>query len=321
MPRGRPTTEQLLARVDAEASLLKERFGGLPHRLELDHVLREIWLLETHHSTAIEGSSLTPQDVEAVVERNEARGSLAEALEVKAYADAAGWVYETAPETPEGITLATVREVHRRVVGPVWAAFPPTTRDLPGDFRTTGVTVGGNRRVQLSAAPAVHADMTDWVVGGNEPSDTHPIQKIAEQHAGFERIHPFTDGNGRVGRLLANRGLVQADYPPMVIRYQQRERYLRSLERADQGNPKGLVELFARAVSESINRFILPRLAGDARIVPLRALAEGSPYSSDYLRQLALSGRLRAVRHGSLWLSSQAALQEYMDSRSPRGRR
>ncbi|MCJ7781526.1 MAG: Fic family protein, partial [Acidimicrobiia bacterium] len=125
MPGGRPTTEQLLARVDSEVGVLRDRFGGLPHSLELDHVLREIWLLETHHSTAIEGSSLTPRDVEAVVERNEARGSLSEALEVKAYADAAGWVYETAAERPEGITLATVREVHRRVVGPVWAAFPP----------------------------------------------------------------------------------------------------------------------------------------------------------------------------------------------------
>ena len=234
--------------------------------------------------------------------------ALTEALEVKAYADAAGWVYETAPETPEGITLATVREVHRRAVGPVWAAFPPTTRDTPGDFRTTGVTVGDSRRVQLSAAPAVHADMTDWAAATAETSGSHPILRIAEQHSSFERIHPFTDGNGRVGRLLANWGLVQADYPPMVIRYQQRERYLRALERADQGNPKGLVELFARAVSESINRFILPRLAGDARIVPLRALAEGSPYSSDYLRQLALSGRLRAVRHGSLWLRDRKSV-------------
>ncbi len=321
MPRGRPTTEQLLARVDSEAGVLRDRFGGLPHSLELDHVLREIWLLETHHSTAIEGSSLSEQDVVAVVERDEARGTLVEALEVKAYAGAAGWVYETASEAPAGIGLATVREVHRRVVGPVWATFPPTTRDIPGAFRTTGVTVGGGRRVQLSAAPAVHADMTDWVAAGRRNTPGHVIVGIAHRHASFERIHPFTDGNGRVGRLLANWDLVQADYPPMIIRFQERDRYLRALTRADRGDVNGLVELFARAISESINRFILPRLAGDARLVPLRALADGSPYSADYLRQLALSGRLRAVRHGSLWLSSQAALLEYVDSRSPRGRR
>jgi Fic family protein len=321
MPRGRPTTEQLLARVDNEVDVLRERFGGLPHSLELDHVLREIWLLETHHSTAIEGSSLTAQDVVAVVEHDEARGTLAESLEVKAYADAAGWVYETAPGETPGITLATVREVHRRVVGPVWAVFPPTTREEPGAFRTTGVTVGGGRRVPISPPPAVHADVAAWAEASGGPSDAHVIERIAERHAWFERIHPFIDGNGRVGRLVANWELIQADYPPMVVRYQQRQRYLRALERADRGDINGLVELFARAVSESINRFILPRLAGDARLVPLGALAQGSRYSADYLRQLALAGRLRAVRHGSLWLSSQAALQEYMDSRSPRGRR
>lgn len=278
-------------------------------------------MLETHHSTAIEGSSLSEQDVVAVVERDEARGTLAEALEVKAYAGAAGWVYETAPEARHGVDLATVREVHRRVVGPVWATFPPATRDSPGAFRTTGVTVGGGRRVQLSAAPAVQADMTEWVAASTTDTPGHALERIADRHAWFERIHPFTDGNGRVGRLLANWELVQAGYPPMVIRFQQRDRYLRGLERADRRDIAGLVELFARAVSESINRFILPRLAGDARLVPLRALAEGSAYSADYLRQLALSGRLRAVRHGSLWLSSHAALQEYVESRSPRGRR
>lgn len=321
MPRGRPTTEQLLHRVDSEVAVLRERFGGLPHSLELNHVLREIWLLETHHSTAIEGSSLSEQDVIAVVERDEARGTLREALEVKAYADAAGWVYETAPTVAAGVDLATVREVHRRVVSPVWAVFPPTTRDAPGDFRTTGVTVGGGRRVQPSSPPAIHADMTGWVDAGTNDPSGHVIERIAERHAWFERIHPFTDGNGRVGRLLANWELVQAGYPPIVIRFQQRDRYLRTLERADRGDVRGLVELLARAVGESINRFLLPRLAGDARLIPLRALAERSPYSSDYLRQLALAGRLRAVRHGSLWLSSHAALQEYMDGRSTRGRR
>lgn len=254
--------------------------------------------METHHSTAIEGNSLSEKDVVAVVERDEARGTLVEALEVKAYADAAGWVYETAPTASSGIDLATVREVHRRVVGPVWATFPPATKDSPGAFRTTGVTVGGGRRVQLTAAPSVHADMTDWVAASSSKTADHMVERIAQRHAWFERIHPFTGGNGRVGRLLANWDLLQAGYPPMVIRFQQRDRYPRALNRADRGDVDGLVELFARAVSESINRLILPRLAGDARLVPLRALAEGSTYSSDYLRQLALSGRLRAVVMG-----------------------
>ncbi len=154
-----------------------------------------------------------------------------------------------------------------------------------------------------------------------QPSEVPPLRRVARQHTGFERIHPFTDGNGRVGRLLANWGLIQAGYPPMVIRRQQRERYLRALERANLGDDAGLVELLARAVSESINRFILPRLAGDARLVPLRVLAGENTYSAPNLRQLAMSGRLRAVRRGSLWLSSQAALEEYKASRSPRGRR
>jgi Fic family protein len=321
MARGRPTTEELLARVDDEVGILHERFGGLPHRLELDRVLRAIWLLETHHSTAIEGSSLSEQDVVAVVERGESRGSLQEALEVKAYADAAGWVYEAAPASREGVGLATVREVHRRVVGPVWASFPPATRDRPGAFRSTGVTVGGVRRVQVSAAPAIHADMTEWAAATRKGGVGHLVERIAAAHAWFERIHPFTDGNGRVGRLLVNWQLVQVGYPPVVIRFQQRDRYLRALERADRGDAKGLVELFARAISESVNRFILPRLAGDARLVPLRALANRSPYSAAYLRQLALSGRLKAVRRGALWLSSHAALQEYRANRSPRGRR
>jgi Fic family protein len=319
MSRGRPATQQLLARVDAEVDVLRDRFGGLPHRIELDTVLREIWLLETHHSTAIEGSSLSPQDVVAVVEHDEARGSLVESLEVKAYADAARWVYQNAPNAD--LQLSTVREIHQRVVGPVWASFPPATRDAPGAFRTTGVTVGGGRRVRVAPASAVHANVADWIEGVNDPEASHVIEAVVHRHASFEWIHPFTDGNGRTGRLLANWELIRRGYPPVVMRVQRRDRYLRGLERADGGDINGLVELFARAVSESINRFILPRLAGDARLVPLRALAVESRYSSDYLRQLALSGRLRAIKHGSLWLSSHAALEEYMQSRSSRGRR
>ncbi|MEX2322779.1 MAG: Fic family protein [Acidimicrobiia bacterium] len=293
----------------------------MPHSLEVDDVLREIWLLDTHHSTAIEGTTLSEADVRAVVERGEARGSIKEALEVKAYAAAAAWVYESAATAQSPLDLATVRQVHRLVVGPVWAAFPPPTRDEPGAFRSTGVLVGGRGRFSPSPATSVHADMTAWADEATPDETVHPITRAAGRHARFERIHPFVDGNGRVGRLLMNWELIQSGYPPVVIRLDQRDRYLRALERSDRNDTTGLVELLVRAVSESINRFILPRLAGDARLITLAALAEGSPYSSTYMRQLAVSGRLRAARHGGLWLSSRAALDDYRASRSPRGRR
>lgn len=321
MPRGRPTTEQVVARVDREVALLRERFGGLPHSLELDDVLKEIWLLDTHHSTAIEGTTLSEDDVRAVIEMDEARGTIKETLEVKAYSAAAAWVYESAATPGSPLDMATVRQVHRLVVGPVWATFPPPTRDEPGAFRSTGVAVGGRSRFGPSPATAVHAEMARWTDGVVSDTGAHPMVHAATRHADFERIHPFVDGNGRVGRLLLNWELIQAGYPPVVIRLDQRDRYLRALERADNGDSVGLVELVARAASESINRFILPRLAGDARLITLGALAEGSPYTSTYLRQLALSGRLRAARHGGLWLSSRAALEEYRAGRSRRGRR
>ena len=150
---------------------------------------------ETHHSTAIEGSSLSEHDVVAVVERGQARGTLTEALEVKAYADAAGWVYETVLKAPSGIELATIREVHRRGGwAPSGRLPPPATRD---DLCVcmTGVTIGGGRRVQLSAAPSVDATPP---TGSRLAAATRPATMSGSRSAArlVQRIHPFTMTTG-----------------------------------------------------------------------------------------------------------------------------
>src|SRR5207302_7768293 len=106
---------------------------------------------------------------------------------------------------------------------------------------------------------------------------------------------------------------------PAGIVASERSRYLRALERADRGNANSLTDVIARAVSGTLMRFLIPRLAGDAKLVPLSALAADGPYAADYLRQLALAGRLRAVREGRLWLSSRAWVSEYVSTRYPRG--
>jgi fido (protein-threonine AMPylation protein) len=175
--------------------------------------------------------------------------------------------------------------------------------------------------VQVSIPAMIQADLGDWSRSTADLAGRHPVVHAAAHHAWLERIHPFADGNGRAGRLVLNFMLLQHGYPPAVILASQRKRYLQALEKADEGNANPLADVLARAVHDTLNRFLIPNLAGDARLVPLSALAEGTPYSAAYLRGLALRGRLDAVRDGKLWLSSRSWLGRYVASRDPRGTR
>jgi fido (protein-threonine AMPylation protein) len=314
---GRPSLEQLLRTLDEEVALLHEHLGGLPRAIEADHVLRQIWIDDVHNSTAIEGNTMTRDQVEDLVERRQASGTLSETLEVEGYARAADWVFRHASRY-EGVPVDVVSEIHRQAMNLQWEVDPPTTRDQPGAWRASGVRVRG---VRVSEPSSIHADLQDWSESTRATHEQHPVVHAAAHHAWFERIHPFVDGNGRVGRLVLNFMLLQRGYPPAVILATQRTRYLDALSTADRGNPNPLAEVIARAVSGALTRFLIPNLAGDAKLVPLSALAAEGPYSAVYLRQLARRGRLRTVREGRLHLSSRAWLDDYISNRDPRGGR
>ena len=99
-------------------------------------------------------------------------------------------------------------------------------------------------------------------------SGSRPLpETLAELHNAFERVHPFIDGNGRTGRLLLNLVLVRVGYPPVIVLKNQREQYLAAMRKADNGDVGPLGEILARAIYDNLNRFIVPNLAGPARIV------------------------------------------------------
>ncbi|MFA6171359.1 MAG: Fic family protein [Patescibacteria group bacterium] len=69
----------------------------------------------------------------------------------------------------------------------------------------------------------------------NKKSRQHPLALAADFHQRFELIHPFSDGNGRAGRLIFNYILLRYGYPPILFLYQNRQSYFSALSQADEG--------------------------------------------------------------------------------------
>ncbi len=336
MPRGRPSRATVYARLDAAIAELDLRLDGLPSPKESEFVWSDIWHLEAHHSTALEGNTLALREVEALLDKGRAVGAkpLKEYMEVQGYGTAAHWVYERALAPGaryDGtlISFSEVREIHRLAMTPVWQVAPHpdvTERDGPGMFREHEIPAfaGGMKPPSWPLVPSLLRDWIDVVRSrrdelGRVTPAIEPIPEIlAAVHSEFERIHPFMDGNGRAGRLALNLILVRLGYPPVVVLKTQRANYLAALQRSDNGDHGPLGEILARAMYDNLNRFIVPSLAGPARLVALTSLADDQ-FSIAALRQAATRGRLDAVQGADgIWRSSHRAVQAYAKSRGRR---
>lgn len=213
--------------------------------------LREHYIVEwTHHSTAIEGNTLSLMETRVVLEGITVGGkTLREHLEIIDHRDAIeyieGYINEEIP-----LTETFIRNVHRMVLK---STFP----DHAGQYRKTGVTIAGSKHRPPEAieVPALMKEMvqkynTAW-------QNKHPVERAALLHWHFTCIHPFIDGNGRTARLLMNFSLMQKGYPPVIFKKEDRLKYLDALEKASvEGELDNFLELTTRAAAESINRFL-----------------------------------------------------------------
>ncbi|MGH3887236.1 MAG: Fic family protein [Pseudonocardiaceae bacterium] len=111
-----------------------------------------------------------------------------------------------------------------------------------------------------------------------ETAEEHPLVRAAWLHHRFIRIHPFEDGNGRVARALTLLVLLRADYAPLVVDRTQRTAYITALDKANDGDLRDLVHLFARleeiALRSELELPAEPTAEGAGALAVARAYAQ-----------------------------------------------
>lgn len=222
-------------RLDAMRPLPQEQLKNLEewYKVEL-----------TYTSNAIEGNTLTRAETAMVVEKGiTVKGkTLEEHLEAKNHAVALDYIKDLVHKDRQQITQDDILKIHSLILQGI---------DDPnaGRYRNVPVRIAGSRVVLPNhmKVPDLMDSFSDWL---KEASGEPLIKLAADAHYKLVTIHPFVDGNGRTARLLMNLILMQAGYPPAVIRPEERHEYITSLESAQLG---GTLDAFYGVIFDAIN--------------------------------------------------------------------
>lgn len=221
------------------------RFRPLPTEIveELSH---RFAIRLAHHSTAIEGNTLTQSETEIVIEKGITIGgkSVREHLEVIGHQEALEFVLSLS-EADANISERDIKDIHSLVM-------KGQSNGDSGAYRTLNVKAAGT---EFTYPEHLHVPemMHSFVAWLNSAGDSHPVQFASEAHLRFVTIHPFRDGNGRVGRLLLNLLLIRAGYTVAVIPVSRRAEYIDALVAAQSSAAAdGPLTLVVDSVRESM---------------------------------------------------------------------
>ena len=202
--------------------------------------IRERFLLEmTYHSNAIEGSRMTMKETAQALAGRAVRGKeFFEVLEAVNHKNALEFLLEQVRPRFR-IDEAYVKTLHRVVMHNF-------SNKLPGKYRTGHVNLT-NADVPLPSAQDVPLRMGALLKAINVYG-REPIEQIAVTHHAFEAIHPFFDGNGRVGRLLMCTQLLSQRFAPAIIQMNDRYKYYMALSKADLGNNRSIIQMVCDSI-------------------------------------------------------------------------
>lgn len=264
IPRAVDLPLSLVSELSRADQLLGELNGTGKH-LPNPHVLIDPYLRrEAVLSSRIEGTQTGLAELLLIEATDTAQGASSEdAREVINYVNALEWGFNELPSLPTSLRLT--RELHRRLMSGVRGGDK-----TPGEFRQfqNFVAAKGTPIHDAAYVPpptnAMHELLDDWERFLHEDDELPLLIRCALMHAQFESIHPFADGNGRVGRLLIPLMLIERKALAQPLLYvsgsleRRRDDYYAALMKIRlSGDHEPWLRLFLGAVGEQAREAVL----------------------------------------------------------------
>ena len=263
--------------------------------------LKEITLAEipemVYNSNAIENSTLTLEDTEKIL----SGGTLARNVNVREVFEAknlANLTESLLEKNNSALNIKRILALHKTLL---------TNIDEPiaGRFRTgkEWVRVGNHLGANPQFVPALIQELVDHY---NQNKSSYFLDAVAHFHAEFETIHPFVDGNGRMGRVLINLQLMHLGLPPIIIQNKSKHSEYYPLFTQYQSTMKfgGFTELFALLLQESLHKRITILTAKN--IIPLSLWASQKGVKPNIAANKAKRQTIPAFRMREKWMIDEA---------------
>lgn len=302
--------------------LLEEKLKRLnilrPISSTLLQKLKEQFEVEmTYNSNAIEGNTLTLKETYWVIQQGiTVKGkSLKDHLEAKNHKEALDYLYELIEHgISHTISEHLIRSLHSLVIQDI-------DKNIAGKYREVDVFITGTDHRPPSAleVPIQMRELIEWARKNHDTMDR--VEFSAIFHHKFVHIHPFQDGNGRTGRLLMNIFLMQYGFPMTIIQVNDRQKYYRTLQDADNRNYKPLCNFVTQAILRSLNIYLnvltpaREKLNAGEEQISLQEATKFCSYSQAYLGKLAKEGRIDAHKEGRNWVTTEKAIKDYMKNK------
>ena len=291
-------------------NILKELRAALLDRVAVNKlpepVLERQSTTNTWGTNSIEGNTLSLGEVEKVlvdgksVNNRPVRDILETVNHGKAFRELSSLI-------PRRMDLVVVQELHEKV-------FKGVKEDA-GQWRRSNVKIRSSRYAPPRWEKVLPM-MIEWEkeYASKESTDANVFEVAALMHLRFESIHPFSDGNGRVGRLLMNLHFLKHNWPHVNITPLEKDRYFEALEKGrGEGADLSILVEFLKVMMAQSMLDILDQVGieKEDRLITITELGSKASHSAKYLALRANQGILPAIKKAGEWTTSRRAIGLY----------